>query len=60
MTGLLYFINPQLTAVNSVVFTVKAIDADGDTITYIIDRASVWYHEFELTENHDGTVCDRI
>lgn len=32
---------PQLTAVNSVVFTVKAVDADGDTITYVIDQSSV-------------------
>lgn len=31
----------QLTAVNSVVFTVKAIDADGDMISYIIDQSSV-------------------
>lgn len=31
----------QLTAVNSVVFTVKAVDADGDMITYIIDQSSV-------------------
>lgn len=31
----------QLTAVNSVVFTVKAVDADGDMIAYIIDGSSV-------------------
>lgn len=31
----------QLVAVNSVVFTVKAVDADGDTLTYSIDRSSV-------------------
>lgn len=31
----------QLTPVNSVVFTVKAVDADGDMITYIIDQSSV-------------------
>ncbi|KAM6986273.1 cadherin-related family member 5 [Aplochiton taeniatus] len=29
----------ELKAVNSVVFTVKAIDADGDTITYILDKS---------------------
>ncbi|XP_031697587.1 cadherin-related family member 5, partial [Anarrhichthys ocellatus] len=29
-----------LTAVNSVVFTVKAVDADGDMISYIIDQSS--------------------
>lgn len=31
----------QLTAVGSVVFTVKAVDADGDTMTYTIDSSSV-------------------
>lgn len=31
----------QLTAVGSVVFTVKALDADGDTMTYTIDSSSV-------------------
>uniref|UniRef100_A0A3Q2V881 Cadherin-related family member 5-like n=1 Tax=Haplochromis burtoni TaxID=8153 RepID=A0A3Q2V881_HAPBU len=30
----------ELTAVNSVVFTVKAVDADGDMISYIIDPSS--------------------
>lgn len=35
------FVCLQLTAVNSVVFTVKAVDADGDMITYIIDQSSV-------------------
>lgn len=31
----------QLTAVDSVVFTLKAADADGDMISYIIDGSSV-------------------
>ncbi len=31
----------QLTAVNSVVFSVRAIDGDGDTITYTIDQSAV-------------------
>lgn len=31
----------QLMTVNSVVFTVKAVDADGDMITYTIDHSSV-------------------
>ncbi|XP_049892528.1 cadherin-related family member 5 [Epinephelus moara] len=30
----------ELTGVNSVVFTVKAVDADGDIISYIIDESS--------------------
>ncbi|XP_039647912.1 cadherin-related family member 5 isoform X3 [Perca fluviatilis] len=30
----------ELTAVNSVVFSVKAVDADGDMISYIIDQSS--------------------
>lgn len=31
----------QLTAVDSVVFTVRAVDADGDTMTYTLDSSSV-------------------
>lgn len=34
----------QLVAVNSVVFTVKAVDADEDTLTYTIDSSSVRTH----------------
>ncbi|XP_078021399.1 cadherin-related family member 5 isoform X2 [Epinephelus lanceolatus] len=30
----------ELTGVNSVIFTVKAVDADGDIISYIIDESS--------------------
>ncbi|XP_050933641.1 cadherin-related family member 5 isoform X2 [Lates calcarifer] len=40
----------ELTAVNSVVFTVKAVDADGDMITYIIDQSSpdAWFFRIDL------------
>lgn len=37
----LFDVYVQLTAVNSVAFTVEATDADGDTLTYIIDETSV-------------------
>uniref|UniRef100_A0A8C7M1R1 V-type proton ATPase subunit F n=1 Tax=Oncorhynchus kisutch TaxID=8019 RepID=A0A8C7M1R1_ONCKI len=46
----------ELTAVNSVVFTVKAIDADGDTITYIIDRASPDANYFRIDLPNSGKV----
>ncbi|XP_038834301.1 cadherin-related family member 5 [Salvelinus namaycush] len=46
----------ELTAVNSVVFTVKAIDADGDTITYIIDRASPDASYFRIDLPNSGKV----
>ncbi|XP_071358635.1 cadherin-related family member 5 isoform X2 [Trachinotus anak] len=40
----------ELTAVNSVVFTVKAVDADGDMISYIIDQSScdAWFFRIDL------------
>lgn len=38
------FLRLQLVAVNSVVFNVKAVDADGDTLTYTIDNSSVRTH----------------
>ncbi|XP_028254589.1 cadherin-related family member 5 [Parambassis ranga] len=40
----------ELTAVNSVVFTVKAADADGDMISYIIDQSSedAWFFRIDL------------
>lgn len=37
----LLFLSVQLTSVNSVVFTVKALDADGDKIRYVLDQSSV-------------------
>ncbi|XP_035604511.2 cadherin-related family member 5-like isoform X2 [Oncorhynchus keta] len=46
----------ELTAVNSVVFTVKAIDADGDTVTYIIDRASPDASYFRIDLPNSGKV----
>ncbi|XP_077049934.1 uncharacterized protein LOC143696916 isoform X2 [Siphateles boraxobius] len=40
----------ELTAVNSVAFTVQATDGDGDTLTYIIDETSpdAWYFRVDL------------
>nr|XP_046235491.1 protocadherin-15 [Scatophagus argus] len=40
----------ELTAVNSVVFTVRAVDADGDMITYIVDHSSrdAWFFRIDL------------
>uniref|UniRef100_A0A4W5LJJ9 Cadherin domain-containing protein n=1 Tax=Hucho hucho TaxID=62062 RepID=A0A4W5LJJ9_9TELE len=46
----------ELTAVNSLVFTVKAIDADGDTIAYIIDRASPDASYFRIDLPNSGKV----
>ncbi|XP_045895458.1 cadherin-related family member 5 [Micropterus dolomieu] len=50
----------QLTAVNSVVFTVKAVDADGDTISYIIDQSSpdAWFFRIDLP-NSGKVVLDK-
>lgn len=42
----------QLTAVGSVVFTVKAVDADGDTMTYTIDSSSVRTPHLDLHCQH--------
>lgn len=44
------FLVVQLTAVNTLVFSVLAVDADGDTIIYSIDQSSV-RHEHVLTRN---------
>ncbi|XP_070848734.1 protocadherin-15 [Chaetodon trifascialis] len=40
----------ELTAVDTVVFTVKAVDADGDVISYIIDQSSrdAWFFRIDL------------
>ncbi|XP_076578134.1 protocadherin-15 isoform X2 [Chaetodon auriga] len=40
----------ELTAVDTVVFTVKAVDADGDMISYIIDQSSrdAWFFRIDL------------
>ncbi|XP_029350689.1 cadherin-related family member 5 [Echeneis naucrates] len=40
----------ELTPVNSVVFSVKAVDADGDMISYIIDQSSrdAWFFRIDL------------
>ncbi|XP_030633954.1 cadherin-related family member 5 isoform X2 [Chanos chanos] len=46
----------ELTAVNSVVFTVKAKDPDGDTIIYIIDRSLPDAHYFRIDLPNSGKV----
>ncbi|XP_068443097.1 cadherin-related family member 5 [Clinocottus analis] len=46
----------ELTAVNSVVFTVKAIDADGDMISYIIDRSSRDAEFFRIDLPNSGNI----
>lgn len=46
----------ELTAVNSVVFTVKAVDADGDVITYIIDPSSQDAQFFRIDLPNTGKV----
>ncbi|XP_048025566.1 uncharacterized protein LOC125254785 isoform X2 [Megalobrama amblycephala] len=46
----------ELTAVNSVVFTVQAIDADGDTLTYIIDEKSPDARYFRVDLHNSGKV----
>ncbi|XP_043964330.1 cadherin-related family member 5 isoform X2 [Gambusia affinis] len=40
----------EVVAVNSVVFTVKAVDSDGDMISYIIDQSSedAWFFRIDL------------
>ncbi|XP_054876777.1 cadherin-related family member 5 [Poeciliopsis prolifica] len=40
----------EVAAVNSVVFTVKAVDSDGDTISYTIDQSSedAWFFRIDL------------
>ncbi|XP_051580633.1 uncharacterized protein LOC127456264 [Myxocyprinus asiaticus] len=46
----------ELTAVNSVTFTVQATDADGDTLTYIIDEASSDSSYFRMDLPNSGRV----
>ncbi|TRY57876.1 hypothetical protein DNTS_017665 [Danionella cerebrum] len=46
----------ELTAVNSVVFTVQATDADGDTLTYIIDDSSPDAGFFQVDLPNTGKV----
>ncbi|XP_054862751.1 cadherin-related family member 5 isoform X2 [Amphiprion ocellaris] len=50
----------ELMAVNSVVFTVKAIDEDGDMISYIIDQSSpdAWFFRVDLP-NSGSIVLDK-
>ncbi|XP_052437978.1 protocadherin beta-10 [Carassius gibelio] len=46
----------ELTAVNSVVFTVQATDADGDTLTYVIDETSPDARYFRVDLHNSGKV----
>ncbi|CAK6974005.1 cadherin-related family member 5 isoform X1 [Scomber scombrus] len=46
----------ELTAVNSVVFSVKAVDADGDMIRYIIDQSSPDASFFRIDLPNSGNV----
>ncbi|XP_059362847.1 uncharacterized protein LOC132101712 isoform X2 [Carassius carassius] len=46
----------ELTAVNSVVFTVLATDADGDTLTYVIDETSPDARYFRVDLHNSGKV----
>ncbi|XP_062239017.1 cadherin-related family member 5 isoform X3 [Platichthys flesus] len=46
----------ELTAVNSVIFTVKAVDADGDMITYIIDQSSPDAAFFRIDLPNSGSI----
>ncbi|KAM7367467.1 hypothetical protein PAMP_015367 [Pampus punctatissimus] len=46
----------ELTAVDSVIFTVKAIDADGDMISYIIDQSSPDASFFRIDLPNSGSV----
>ncbi|XP_019126719.2 cadherin-related family member 5 [Larimichthys crocea] len=46
----------ELTTVNSVVFTVKAIDTDGDMITYIIDQSLPDASFFRIDLPNSGNV----
>ncbi|XP_051725911.1 cadherin-related family member 5 [Ctenopharyngodon idella] len=46
----------ELTAVNSVAFTVQATDADGDALTYIIDEKSPDARYFRVDLHNSGKV----
>lgn len=46
----------ELTAVNTVAFTVQAMDADGDTLTYIIDETSPDAGYFRVDLPNSGRV----
>ncbi|KAL7857847.1 hypothetical protein AOLI_G00179490 [Acnodon oligacanthus] len=46
----------ELTALNSVAFSVKAKDADGDTITYVIDKVSPDASYFRIDLPNSGIV----
>ncbi|XP_071389345.1 cadherin-related family member 5 [Centroberyx affinis] len=50
-----FYIN-ELAAVNSVVFTVKAIDADGDIISYTINKSSPNASYFRIDLPNSGNV----
>ncbi|AWO98365.1 putative cadherin-related family member 5-like [Scophthalmus maximus] len=46
----------ELTAVDSVIFTVRAVDADGDMIRYIIDKSSPDARFFRIDLPNSGNV----
>ncbi|XP_055087523.1 cadherin-related family member 5 [Periophthalmus magnuspinnatus] len=46
----------QLAAVNTVVFTVKAMDADGDMLRYTIDPATLDSSYFRIDQSNSGNV----
>ncbi|XP_016400319.1 uncharacterized protein LOC107733265 [Sinocyclocheilus rhinocerous] len=46
----------ELTAVNSIVFAVQATDADGDTLTYVIDETSPDARYFRVDLPNSGKV----
>ncbi|KAL4659484.1 cadherin-related family member 5-like [Arapaima gigas] len=46
----------ELAAMNSIAFTVKAADADGDTIMYVIDRTSPDANYFRIDLPNSGQV----
>ena len=52
----------QLAAVNSVVFSVKATDADEDVLLYMIDKASVLFNTLNHTvsNKHLTTVFRKL
>ncbi|XP_029901442.1 cadherin-related family member 5 isoform X2 [Myripristis murdjan] len=50
-----FYIN-ELTAVNSIVFTIKATDADGDIISYIIDESMPDASYFRIDFPNSGNV----
>ncbi|CAJ0925889.1 unnamed protein product [Ranitomeya imitator] len=53
--GILHFVR-QLAEVDSVVFTAKAMDLDGDTLMYVIDRTRGDFKYFHMDLPYNGKV----